>query len=644
MKRQRWETPDGEILDVDLCPHPGSDLVAVCRRECMHKRGEEIDGPSPMPPNNCVGPLPLEYVRVHKDAMPGDATCASTPTSTTFPDYTSHNRPIVVLIHGMESHSRGPTNVRVASAFYHKGFDIVALNFRACAVPVALDGMYELTEEPGDGDGPETPSTRGTPTAAPVPAATPLRPRSYHAGFTFDVNWMSRRLFFAFPDRRMYIAGFSLGGNTTTKFLGELGHFAADRNIVGGAVLCAALDPHLCQKCLDGDLPVRVPDSEGKTWQPLPSDEEKQAARWNLNRSLYAKHFIKSSRKKLEKAHQNHPDAFNLDLVLSARSCGEIDTAFTVPVWGAGSLLQFYTQTAGRNYLPGIRVPLFGINAMDDPCVPRAVVPSETWLKVHTSPNRNTPREALPVTFVEEPEKEEEAGKDVPEECGYVRWQAVEFGGHGGFVGDHARCDWEGRGVGMPRDAVAVSAGWGPWSLARFIASVEAEVSGDLVGMEPVRQRLHSRTESHSEEKGGGVGESEGAVTLEEGKGEEEGEGEGFLPGRLSKFLSSPELPPLPRGQVELIASPHDALAGLCAPGAGEGESEATPAVSTAGPEGWEVVGEGSPLGGSLALTLEGEGGARGGKRASTLGPDFTNVALSAATAAAAAAAMDNSC
>jgi len=54
-----------------------------------------------------------------------------------------------------------------------------------------------------------------------------------------------------FPNKRFYMAGFSLGGNVSLKFLGELGSTAESRGIYGAAVTCVPFDLTQSQKKLD---------------------------------------------------------------------------------------------------------------------------------------------------------------------------------------------------------------------------------------------------------------------------------------------------------------------------------------------------------------------------------------------------------
>jgi hypothetical protein len=70
-----------------------------------------------------------------------------------------------------------------------------------------------------------------------------LTTTSYHVGFTADLQLVVETLHARFPSKNIYICGFSLGGNVTMKFLGELGEAAWHLGVRGAAVTCVPFDP-----------------------------------------------------------------------------------------------------------------------------------------------------------------------------------------------------------------------------------------------------------------------------------------------------------------------------------------------------------------------------------------------------------------
>ena len=96
-------------------------------------------------------------------------------------------RPILVVLHGLESSSRAPQVHGMLQAAQRHRWRAVALNFRSCS---------------------------GEPNR--------LR-RSYHGGETTDVGWVIQRLADRYPNDPIYGVGWSLGGNVLLKYMGEAG-------------------------------------------------------------------------------------------------------------------------------------------------------------------------------------------------------------------------------------------------------------------------------------------------------------------------------------------------------------------------------------------------------------------------------------
>lgn len=74
---------------------------------------------------------------------------------------------------------------------------------------------------------------------------------AYHLGFTTDLNQFIRILHERYPSKKLYLSGFSLGGNVILKLLGELQDEAVDLNINGAVVTCVPFDPLQSQGKID---------------------------------------------------------------------------------------------------------------------------------------------------------------------------------------------------------------------------------------------------------------------------------------------------------------------------------------------------------------------------------------------------------
>ncbi len=135
-RRERWELPDGDFLDVD---------------------------------------------RVEPGAAGAD-------------------RPVLVVLHGLEGSSRAPYVRGLVALALAEGLSTLAVNFRGCS---------------------------GEPNRLA---------RNYHSGETGDLASCVGRLAAEAPGRPILLAGFSLGGNVVAKWLGDSGD-ALPPEVRGGAVI-----------------------------------------------------------------------------------------------------------------------------------------------------------------------------------------------------------------------------------------------------------------------------------------------------------------------------------------------------------------------------------------------------------------------
>lgn len=97
----------------------------------------------------------------------------------------SGDRPLVIVLHGLEGSSRSNYVVGLLREAARRGWDGVAMNFRSCS--------GELNR----------------------------RPRFYHSGETGDLDEVLSSLIARRPGRSIGLVGYSLGGNVLLKWLGE---------------------------------------------------------------------------------------------------------------------------------------------------------------------------------------------------------------------------------------------------------------------------------------------------------------------------------------------------------------------------------------------------------------------------------------
>lgn len=207
--------------------------------------------------------------------------------------------PLVLLLHGLEGSARRSYACEVYKQLAGRGVRAVGLNFRSCS------GVMNRT------------------------------PRLYHAGSTADVAWVVNWLGERAPDVRLGLVGFSLGGNTLLKYLGEQGAAVP-------IAAAAAISPPF-------DL-ARIADAFEKG-----------------EGQHYARGFVKALRRKAVDHARMHGEVIDLHRVYRAQTMREFDDAFTAPLNGYRDAAEYYADNSCQPFLGGIRVPTLVIRAMDDP-------------------------------------------------------------------------------------------------------------------------------------------------------------------------------------------------------------------------------------------------------------------------------------
>ena len=198
-RRERWATPDGDFVDVDVAPTlptscgslppEGAAAPAVWRSQ---SRGPLLEGKSlareaRVPPVVDGAPVLLPLPR-------GEGRGEGSPSA----------QPLLIIFHGLEGSS---------SSHYAEAFAAVAQTRGwACAVPHFRGCSGELN----------------------------LAPRAYHSGDYEEIDWMLRR--FAQTHAGPLLAvGISLGGNALMRWAAEAGE-SARQLVAAVASVCSPLD------------------------------------------------------------------------------------------------------------------------------------------------------------------------------------------------------------------------------------------------------------------------------------------------------------------------------------------------------------------------------------------------------------------
>ncbi|MBM3390892.1 MAG: hydrolase [Betaproteobacteria bacterium] len=244
-RRERWETPDGDFIDVDWLATP-----------------EEAGAP------------------------------------------------LVILFHGLEGSSSSHYAGALMRALAARGWGGAVPHFRGCS---------------------------GEPNRLP---------RAYHSGDSAEIDWVLRRMRALFPQRRIFAAGVSLGGNALLKWAGE--REQAARDVVQAlAGVCAPLDLTAAGRALERGFS-----------------------------RVYAKNFLVTLKANSAAKLARHPGLFDAARMRSARTLYEFDDVVTAPVHGFRDADDYWLRASSKPWLGGIRLPALVLNALNDPFLPRAALPA----------------------------------------------------------------------------------------------------------------------------------------------------------------------------------------------------------------------------------------------------------------------------
>lgn len=224
---------------------------------------------------------------------------------------------LVVVSHGLEGNSRRPYVLGMVRAFNRAGWDALAWNFRGCGGQINR------------------------------------RLRFYHSGATEDLGAVVDHALAVGGYRRLALVGFSLGGNMTMKYLGEMGG-AGHRAIVGGVGFSVPCD--------------------------LASGAQRSELKQNR---LYMRRFLKMLHDKVRAKMQTMPGRIDDEGFGRIKSFRDFDERYTAPFHGFADAEDYWAKASARPWLTRIAVPALMVNALDDPLLGAGCFP---WAEARENP------------------------------------------------------------------------------------------------------------------------------------------------------------------------------------------------------------------------------------------------------------------
>jgi predicted alpha/beta-fold hydrolase len=214
--------------------------------------------------------------------------------------------PTIVIWHGMEGSISSLYMIATADKAFRDGFNVVRVNFRNCG------GTEHLT------------------------------PTLYHGGLSADLGTVLRELIENDGLQRLYLLGFSLGGNMVLKLAGECGP-DLPAQVVAACAVSPSVDLHAS------------------------SEEFLRKRNW-----IYQRSFMRSLKRRIRLKQELYPDLYDLERLRQVRTIREFDDEFVARSNGFADADDYYYRASSIRVAGGIRVPTLIIHAEDDPFIPFA--------------------------------------------------------------------------------------------------------------------------------------------------------------------------------------------------------------------------------------------------------------------------------
>lgn len=212
--------------------------------------------------------------------------------------------PTLLLVHGLEGSSESIYMLSTALKAHRAGFNVLRLNIRTCG------GTLHLTKT------------------------------LYNSGMSQDLRALIREVVERDKLTKIFLGGFSLGGNMSLKLAGEYGaNFP--RELKGVAVVSPSVE-----------LAASATRIE-------------QRSNW-----IYQRRFIRSLKRRMREAATLYPERYDASELRRVRTLREFDERYTAPHGGFSDANDYYARSSSLPLLSRIRVPTVIIHAQDDPFIP----------------------------------------------------------------------------------------------------------------------------------------------------------------------------------------------------------------------------------------------------------------------------------
>ncbi len=216
------------------------------------------------------------------------------------------DHPTIIIWHGIEGSSEAVYMLATARKAFAAGFNVVRMNLRNC----------------GDTEH--------------------LTPTLYHGGLTEDLRAVVAELIEDDQLKKVFVVGYSLGGNMVLKLAGEYGD-DPPTELLGVCAVSPSVDLNA-----SADLILR-------------------RSNW-----LYHQDFLRRLKGRISRKKKLFPDRYDTSQIRSIRNLREFDDRYTSRAHGFAGAADYYNRASSIRVVDRIRVPTLIIHGKDDPFIPFA--------------------------------------------------------------------------------------------------------------------------------------------------------------------------------------------------------------------------------------------------------------------------------
>jgi uncharacterized protein len=180
-----------------------------------------------------------------------------------------------------------------------------------------------------------------------------LSPTLYNSGLSGDYRSVVRELAETELLTRIWLVGYSMGGNLLLKATGEMGR--EEPALAGTVAVCPNIDPTRCVIELE------------------------RPGNW-----IYHQHFLKELKARLRRKAALWPGKWDVTGLDTITRISEFDDRYTAPDGGYRDAADYYDRSGARHVLDRIAVPTAIITAQDDPFIPYSMFTTPT-IQQHSS-------------------------------------------------------------------------------------------------------------------------------------------------------------------------------------------------------------------------------------------------------------------